>query len=129
MPRVKRGPKRAQKRKKVLKKASGFFGTKSNAYRMAMQAVDRAEKFATRDRRAKKRDFRSLWIVRINAAAHQHGLSYNRFISGLKLAGCALDRKVLAELAAAADPKPFANLADLARQALDKAAKAKPARA
>jgi large subunit ribosomal protein L20 len=129
MPRAKRGPKRAQKRKKVLKKASGFFGTKSNAYRMAMQAVDRAEKFATRDRRAKKRDFRSLWIVRINAAAHQHGLSYNRFISGLKLAGCALDRKVLAELAAAADPKPFANLADLARQALDKAAKAKPARA
>ena len=129
MPRAKRGPKRAQKRKKVLKKASGFFGTKSNAYRMAMQAVDRAEKFATRDRRAKKRDFRSLWIVRINAAAHQHGLSYNRFISGLKLAGCALDRKVLAELAAAADPKPFASLADLARQALDKAAKAKPARA
>jgi large subunit ribosomal protein L20 len=129
MPRAKRGPKRAQKRKKVLKKSSGFFGTKSNAYRMAMQAVDRAEKFATRDRRAKKRDFRSLWIVRINAAAHQHGLSYNRFISGLKLAGCALDRKVLAELAAAADPKPFANLADLARQALDKAAKAKPARA
>ncbi len=129
MPRAKRGPKRAQKRKKVLKKASGFFGTKSNAYRMAMQAVDRAEKFATRDRRAKKRDFRSLWIVRINAAAHQHGLSYNRFISGLKLAGCALDRKVLAELAAAADPKPFADLADLARQALDKAAKAKPARA
>ena len=129
MPRVKRGPKRAQKRKKILKKSSGFFGTKSNAYRMAMQAVDRAEKFATRDRRAKKRDFRSLWIVRINAAAHQHGLSYNRFISGLKLAGCALDRKVLAELAAAADTKPFANLADLARQALDKAAKAKPARA
>ena len=129
MPRAKRGPKRAQKRKKVLKKASGFFGTKSNAYRMAMQAVDRAEKFATRDRRAKKRDFRSLWIVRINAAAHQHGLSYNRFISGLKLAGCALDRKVLAELAAAPDSKPFANLADLARQALDKAAKAKPARA
>ena len=129
MPRAKRGPKRAQKRKKVLKKSSGFFGTKSNAYRMAMQAVDRAEKFATRDRRAKKRDFRSLWIVRINAAAHQHGLSYNRFISGLKLAGCALDRKVLAELAAAADPKPFASLADLARQALDKAAKAKPARA
>jgi large subunit ribosomal protein L20 len=129
MPRAKRGPKRAQKRKKVLKKASGFFGTKSNAYRMAMQAVDRAEKFATRDRRAKKRDFRSLWIVRINAAAHEFGLSYNRFISGLKLAGCALDRKVLAELAAAEDRKPFANLADLARQALEKAAKAKPARA
>jgi large subunit ribosomal protein L20 len=129
MPRVKRGPKRAQKRKKVLKKSKGFFGTKSNAYRMAKQAVERAEKFATRDRRAKKRSFRSLWIVRINAAAHQHGLSYNRFISGLKLAGCSLDRKVLAELAAAADPKPFANLADLAKQALDKAGKAQPASA
>ncbi len=125
MPRVKRGPKRAQKRKKILKKSSGFYGTKSNAYRMAKQAVDRAEKFATRDRRAKKRQFRSLWIVRINAAASAHGLSYNRFISGLKLAECALDRKVLAELAAAADTRPFANLVDLARQALDKTAVAR----
>jgi large subunit ribosomal protein L20 len=129
MPRVKRGPKRAQKRKKVLKAASGFFGTKSNAYRMAMQAVDRAGKFATRDRRAKKRDFRSIWIVRINAAAHAHGLSYNRFINGLKLAGCALDRKVLAQMAAAEDTKPFANLVDLAKQALDKAGQPSPARA
>ena len=118
MPRAKRGPKRAAKRKKVLKLSSGFFGTKSNAYRMAMQAVDRAGKFATRDRRQKKREFRALWIVRINAAAHLHGLSYNRFINGLKLAGCDLDRKVLAELAAAADPTPFAGLADLAKQAL-----------
>ena len=121
MPRAKRGTKRSQKRKKVLKLSSGFFGVKSNAYRMAKQAVERAGKFATRDRRAKKRDFRSLWIVRINAAAHQHGLSYNRFISGLKLADCRLDRKVLAQLAAAEDPKPFANLVDLARQALEKA--------
>lgn len=129
MPRVKRGPKRAQKRKKVLKAASGFFLSKSNAYRMAQQAVDRAGKFATRDRRAKKRDFRSLWIVRINAAAHAHGLSYNRFINGLKLAGCALDRKVLAQMAAAEDTKPFANLVDLAKQALDKAGKPSPARA
>jgi large subunit ribosomal protein L20 len=118
MPRAKRGPKRAAKRKKVLKLSSGFFGTKSNAYRMAMQAVDRAGKFATRDRRQKKRQFRSLWIVRINAAAHQNGLSYNQFIAGLKLAGCDLDRKVLAELAASADPKPFAGLVDLAKQAL-----------
>jgi len=129
MPRVKRGPKRAQKRKKVLKQASGFFGTKSNAYRMAKQAVERAGKFATRDRRAKKRDFRSLWIVRINAAAHEHGLSYNRFMNGLRLAGCALDRKVLAQIAAAEDKKPFANLVDLARQALEKAGKTSPARA
>jgi len=118
MSRVKRGNKRAHKRKKVLKLSSGFFGTKSNAYRIAKQAVERAGKFATRDRRAKKRQFRSLWIVRINAAAHENGLSYNRFIQGLKLAGCALDRKVLAQLAAAEDPQPFANLADLAKQAL-----------
>ncbi|HSM14102.1 MAG TPA: 50S ribosomal protein L20 [Thermoanaerobaculia bacterium] len=120
MPRVKRGNKRAQKRKKVLKLSSGFFGTKSNAYRMAKQAVERAGKFATRDRRAKKRQFRSLWIVRINAAAHEHGLSYNRFMQGLRMAGCALDRKVLAQIAAGDDPKPFANLADLAKQALAK---------
>jgi large subunit ribosomal protein L20 len=129
MPRVKRGPKRAQKRKKVLKQASGFYGTKSNAYRMAKQAVERAGKFATRDRRAKKRDFRALWIVRINAAAHAHGLSYNRFINGLKLAGCDLDRKVLAEIAAGEDSKPFANLVDLAKQALAKAGKTSAARA
>ncbi len=128
MPRAKRGNKRTQKRKKILKLSSGFFGVKSNAYRMAKLAVDKADKYATRDRRAKKRNFRSLWIVRINAAAGEHGLSYNRFISGLKLAGCALDRKVLAQLAASEDPKPFANLVDLARQALDRADKA-PARA
>ncbi len=118
MPRAKRGPKRAAKRKKVLKLSSGFYGTKSNAYRMAMQAVDRAGKFATRDRRQKKRQFRSLWIVRINAAAHENGMSYNQFISGLKLAGCDLDRKVLAQLAASDDPKPFAGLVDLAKQAI-----------
>jgi large subunit ribosomal protein L20 len=120
MPRVKRGPKRAQKRKKILKRASGFYGTKSNAYRMAKQAVDRAEKFQTRDRRQRKRQFRSLWIVRINAAARNHGLSYNRLIQGLKLAGCELDRKVLANLAAEPDPKPFAQLVELARLALER---------
>ncbi len=118
MPRVKRGAKRAHKRKKVLKLSSGFYGTKSNAYRMAMQAVDRAGKFATRDRRQKKRQFRSLWIVRINAAAHQYGMSYNHFISGLKAAGCDLDRKVLAQIAASEDSKVFAGLVDLAKQAL-----------
>ena len=129
MPRAKRGPKRAQKRKKVLKLSKGFFGTKSNAYRMAKQAVEKAGKSATRDRRLKKRSFRSLWIVRINAAAHEHGLSYNRFISGLKLADCALDRKVLAQLAASPDPKPFANLVDLAKQALERAGRTQPASA
>jgi large subunit ribosomal protein L20 len=127
MPRAKRGPKRAQKRKKVLKLSSGFFGTKSNAYRMAKLAVEKAGKNAVRGRREKKRQFRSLWIVRINAAAHEHGLSYNRFVSGLKLAGCQLDRKVLAQLAAAEDKQPFAGLADLAKQALERAAKAAPA--
>jgi large subunit ribosomal protein L20 len=129
MPRAKRGPKRAQKRKKVLKLSKGFFGTKSNAYRMAKQAVEKAGKSATRDRRAKKRNFRSLWIVRINAAVHEHGLSYNRFISGLKLADCTLDRKVLAQLAASPDPKPFANLVDLAKQALERAGRTQPASA
>lgn len=124
MPRAKRGPKRAQKRKKVLKLSSGFFGTKSNAYRMAKQAVEKAGKNATRGRREKKRQFRSLWIVRINAAAHDQGLSYNRFIAGLKLAGCELDRKVLAQLAAAEDQQPFVGLVDLAKQALASAAKA-----
>jgi len=125
MPRVKRGPKRARKRKKVLKRAKGYFGVKSNAYRMAKQAVERGLKFAYRDRRQKKRHFRSLWIVRINAAAHEHGMTYNRFIQGLRLAGCALDRKVLAELAAAPDGKPFAELVGLAKQGLaQQAAKA-----
>ncbi len=124
MPRVKRGPKRAQKRKRVLKLASGYWGTKSKAYRMAQQAVDRAGKSAYRDRRRRKRDFRSLWIVRINAAAHLHGLSYSKLIAGLKLAGSELNRKMLAELAAAPDPKPFAELAALARLALEKAAPA-----
>jgi len=127
MPRAKRGNKRLHKRKKVLKQSSGYFGVKSNAYRMAKQAVDRAGKFATRDRRQKKRQFRSLWIVRINAAAHEHGLSYNRFVQGLKLAGCELDRKVLAQLAASEDKKPFAGLVDLAKQALEKAGKTAPA--
>jgi large subunit ribosomal protein L20 len=127
MPRVKRGSKRNQKRKKVLKQTSGFFLTKSNAYRMAMQAADRAGKFAYVGRRQKKRDFRSLWIVRINAAVRELGISYNKFIQGLKLAGCALDRKVLAELALGEDRKPFAELVGLAKHALEKAEAAKKA--
>ena len=121
MPRAKRGPKRAAKRKKVLKRSSGFYGVKSNAYRMAMQAVDRAGKFATRDRRQKKRSFRSLWIVRINAAAHMYGLSYNKFISGLKLAGCDLDRKVLADIAMH-EAEAFSAIIAQAKAALPKAA-------
>ncbi len=120
MARVKRGPKRAQKRKRLLKLASGYFGTKSKAHRMAMQAVDKALGYATRDRRAKKRNFRSLWILRINAAARQHGLTYNRMISGLKAAGSELDRKILADLAVR-DGKAFGELAEKAKQALAQA--------
>lgn len=117
MARVKRGNKRKEKRKKILKLSSGFYGTKSNAYRMAKQAVDRAGNFAYRDRRQKKRQFRSLWIVRINAAAHLNGLSYNRLIDGLKKADIELDRKILADLAVH-DLVAFGRLAELAKIAL-----------
>src|SRR5262245_66146660 len=117
MARVKRGSKRVQKRKKILKLASGYYGTKSKAHRMAKQAVDRSLNFAYRDRRQKKRQLRSLWIVRINAAARLHGLSYSRLISGLKKAGNGLDRKVLADLAVA-DPAGFAQVAEQAKKAL-----------
>lgn len=118
MARVKRGPKRAAKRKKILKRASGFYGTKSKAYRMAMQAVDKALGYAFVDRRKKKRDFRRLWILRINAAARLHGLSYNRLISGLKAAGSTLDRKMLADLAVR-DAKAFGEIAATAQKALE----------
>jgi large subunit ribosomal protein L20 len=132
MPRVKRGPKRAAKRKKVLKLASGFFGTKSKAYRMAQQAVDKALGYAFVDRRKKKRNFRSLWILRINAAARLNGLSYNRLIAGLKAAGSTLDRKSLAELAVR-DAKAFADIATAAKKALEApaapVAEAKPKKA
>ena len=117
MARVTRGNKKTQKRKKILKQAKGYYGTKSRAYRIAKQAVDRSLSFAYRDRRNRKRDFRRLWIVRINAAARQHDLSYNRFINGLHKAGCEINRKVLADLAVN-DPESFGQLADVARQAL-----------
>jgi len=122
MARVKRGPKRAQRRKKLLKLSSGFFGTKSNAHRMAKLAVDKALGYATRDRRDRKRDFRALWIVRINAASRSHGLSYNRLIEGLKKAGCALDRKILADMAVA-DAQGFEQLVTAAKKALESPAK------
>ena len=115
--RVKRGNKRLLKRKRLLKLSSGFWGTKSNAHRMAKQAVDKALAYAYRDRRQKKRQLRSLWIVRINAAARLHGLSYSRLIAGLKAAGSSLDRKVLADIAVA-DPAGFAGLAEMAKSAL-----------
>jgi large subunit ribosomal protein L20 len=120
MARVKRGNKRTQRRKKILNLASGFWGTKSKSHRMAKQAVDKALNYAYRDRRQKKRQLRSLWIVRINAAAHLHGLSYSRLIAGLKAAGSDLDRKVLADIAVR-DAEGFGRLAEAAKQALEKA--------
>ncbi len=118
--RVTRGTKRTRRRKKILKRAKGYYGTKSRSHRVAKEAVERSLQFAYRDRRNRKRDFRRLWIVRINAAARQHGLSYSRFMNGLKKAGCELDRKMLADLAAR-DPEGFAALAEVARQALEPA--------
>jgi large subunit ribosomal protein L20 len=117
MPRVKRGTVRRAKRKKLLARAKGFYQTKSKLYRAAKEAVDTALKYAFVGRRNRKRDFRRLWIVRINAAAREHGLSYSQFIKGLDAAGVTLDRKMLAELAAR-EPQAFAQLADKARNAL-----------
>lgn len=117
MARVKRGNNRLHRRKKILDLASGFYGNKSKNYRIAKQAVDRAGNYAYRDRRQKKRQMRSLWIIRINAAARQHGLSYSRLIAGLKAAGSELDRKILADLAVR-DAAGFARLAEMAKNAL-----------
>ena len=116
MPRVKRGTVRRAKRKKLLARAKGFFQTKSKLYRSAKESVDTALKYAFVGRRRKKRDFRRLWIVRINAAAREHGLSYSAFITGLEAAGVTLDRKMLADLAAR-EPKAFAALAAQAKAA------------
>ena len=120
MPRVKRGTKRRNRRKKILRRAKGYYIGKSTLYRQAMMAVDRSLGFAYRDRRARKRQFRSLWTIRINAAARQNELSYSRFISGLKKAGVTLDRKILADLAIT-DPAGFTALAQTARSALGSA--------
>ena len=120
MSRVKRGKRRAQRRKKILKQAKGYYGSKSKAHRIAKLAVEKSLTYAYRDRRQKKRQFRRLWILRINAAARLNDLSYSRFISGLKQAGCELNRKMLADLAVH-DEKAFAELAALARQALESA--------
>jgi large subunit ribosomal protein L20 len=121
MPRVKRGTKRRAKRKKILDRASGYFLTKSKLHRAAKEAVDRALKFAYSGRKQRKRQFRSLWIVRIGAAAKLHGLSYSQFVHGLKQAGVELDRKILADLAVK-DPDGFKSLAEQAKGALGGAA-------
>lgn len=121
MPRVKRGPHRKEKRKRTLKLAKGYYGKKKNAYRIARQAVERALRFSYRDRRQKKREFRKLWIVRINAASRENGLSYNRLISGLRKAGLELDRKVLADIAVH-DSDGFAAVVEVAKEALAESA-------
>ena len=127
MPRVKRGTVRRAKRKKLLKLAKGYYANKSKLYRAAKESVDTALKYAFVGRRRKKRDFRRLWIVRINAAAREHGLTYGQLIKGLKDAGVTLDRKSLSELAISS-PTAFATLAKQAKAATKAPAKA-PAKA
>src|SRR5246127_5621141 len=116
MPRVKRGTKRHDRRKKILDRASGYFLTKSKLYQAAQEAVERGLKFAYKGRREKKRQFRSLWIVRIAAAAKLNGTSYSQFINGLKKAGIELDRKILADIAVK-DPGGFTALCTQAKSA------------
>jgi len=116
MPRVKRGNKRRLKRKKILRRAKGYYLAKSKLYRVAREQVQRSLAFAYRDRRQRKRQFRRLWIVRINAAAHEHEMSYSSLMHGLKLAGVDLDRKTLADIAVR-DPSGFGRVVEAARQA------------
>ena len=117
MPRVKRGVPGAKRRKKVLKRAKGYCGARSKRHSVATEAVDKAEKYAYRDRRQRKREFRGLWIARINAAARQNGVSYSRLMAGLKAANVEVDRKVLAQLALE-NPAGFTALAEKAKASL-----------
>jgi large subunit ribosomal protein L20 len=114
MPRAKRGFKARRRRNKVLKMAKGYRGARSKLFRSATEAVDRALNYAFRDRKVKKRDFRALWIARINASARENGLSYSRLVHGLKQAQVGLDRKVLAQLAVS-DPAGFSAVAEKAK--------------
>lgn len=122
MPRAKRGPKRVEKRKKLEKLSKGYRGTKSKLYRSMRESVQRALKFAYVGRKIKKRDYRSLWIVRIGAAARLNGLNYSQFMHGLKVAGIDLDRKILADLAVN-QPDAFTELANSVKKALESADK------
>ncbi len=117
MARVKRGVTAHAKHKKVLKAAKGYYGRRKNTIRVAKQAVEKAAQYAYRDRKTKKRNFRSLWIQRINAATREHGLTYGRFIDGLNKSGVEIDRKVLADIAVH-QPDAFKVLVDKARSAL-----------
>jgi len=117
MPRVKRGVQAHRKHKKVLKQAKGYYGARSKIYRVATQAVTKAGQYAYRDRKAKKRTFRALWITRINAQARAEGMSYSQLIAGLNKAGIELDRRVLADLAVH-DKPAFASIVEQAKAAL-----------
>jgi len=119
MPRVKRSVHARKKRRKVLGQAKGYWGLKKSSYRYAKEQVDHSLTYAYRDRKAKKRTFRRLWIMRINAGARANGLSYNQFVAGMKKANIELDRKVLAELAVS-DPQAFGALAEQAKSALER---------
>ncbi len=115
MPRVKRGNKKLKRRKKILKLSKGYYGARHKLYRTAKEAVERALAYSYVGRKLKKRDFRRLWIIRINAAAREHGMSYSKFIGGLKRAGVELNRKVLADIAVR-DPKGFEKLVNIAKE-------------
>ena len=121
MPRVRSNVARLKRKKQIMKAARGGFGARSKLWKAAKENVERGWRYAYRDRKNKKRDFRRLWITRINAAAHQHGMSYSVFINGLKKSGIEIDRKVLADLAVR-DPQAFAAIADQVRTALGAAA-------
>ena len=114
MPRVKRGVTTRRRKNRILRRAKGYYGGRSRLIKTAREAVEKGWKYAYRDRRQRKRQFRVLWIARINAAAREHGLSYSRFMHGLRLAGVEVDRKILAELAVS-DPKAFGALAEMAK--------------
>ena len=117
MPRVKRSVNAKKKRRKVMKAAKGYRGGRGNLYKSAMEAVDKGLQYAYRDRRAKKRDFRRLWVARINAETRVNGMTYSRFIEGLTKSGVEIDRKVLAELAVN-DPAGFTKVVDVAKASL-----------
>jgi len=117
MPRVSNGPANRARHKKIIDAAKGYRGRRKNTFRIANQAVEKAGQYAYRDRRARKRNFRALWIQRINAGAREHGLTYGRFIDGLNKSGIVVDRKVLADLAAR-EPEAFKALVETAKSAL-----------
>ncbi len=121
MPRVKSNVVRLKRKKQVMKAARGAYGGRSKLWKAAKETVERGWRYAYRDRKNRKREFRRLWIVRINAAAHQHGMSYSVFIDGLKRAGIEIDRKILADIAVR-DPQAFAAIADQARNARENVA-------